>query len=70
MATTDRNDWNVTIRNKDLIKKCIEFCNANKMKNKDLVESALVLFFENRRNQLKAMDKEQLIDVIMSLEKE
>lgn len=69
MATTDREQMSFKIKDKKLIKQCMAFCNQNNLNNCELAEMALTAFFNDKRNQLSAMNKEQLIDIIMSWEK-
>jgi hypothetical protein len=68
MATTDRERMSFDIKDKELIKKCMAFCNQNNLKNFQFAEMAFKAFFDNRRNQLMAMNKEQLIDILMDWE--
>ena len=58
------------ITNKDLINKSLAYVKANKIYAKDLCEMALKVFFEDKRNQLKGMSKEQLIDIILAWDKQ
>lgn len=64
MATKDEL-MSFKLRDKSLIKKCKAYCQDTKMQNVELAEIALRQFFENEKNQLMALTKEQLIDLLL-----
>lgn len=61
--------FNVTLKkNKDIIDKSINYCEENHLLKVQLVEIALQQFFNNRKNQLMTLSKEQLVDLVTSYE--
>lgn len=60
--------FNVTLKNKDIIDKSINYCEKNHLLKVQLVEIALQQFFNNRKNQLMTLSKEQLVNLVTSYE--
>ena len=50
------------------INKYINYCKENNITKTKLVKMALDVYFKNRKNQLMALDREQLIDIILKTE--
>ncbi len=53
------------LRDKELMKKCKNYCAATGLQNIELGEMALKQFFENEKNQLMGLSKEQLIELLL-----